>query len=300
MHKLKKKIQGIVPPMVTPFRPDGPVDEAALRADTKYLVETAGVHGLAVCGTTGEGHTLSTEETRLITGAVMEKAAGRVPVITGIIANSTAAVIQRGQAVKDLGVAALQVTPVHYVFRPDDDSMLKHFADIADATQIPVIIYNVVPWSYLSPELLTRIMDEVPGVIGVKQSAGDLKLVADLLLMAGDRGRILTAVDALLYSGFTLGAVGAIAAILTAAPTLCVELWDAVQAGDHDKGLELHKKILPIWNAIWDANLPANTRYAMQLQGRDGGVPRPPMPSSSKEQQDRIRAAVEQAGLLAK
>ena len=92
---MHENIHGIIPPMVTPFRPDGPVDEAALRADTKYLVETAGVHGLAVCGTTGEGHTLSTEETRLITGAVMEKAAGRVPVITGIIANSTAAVIQR-------------------------------------------------------------------------------------------------------------------------------------------------------------------------------------------------------------
>ena len=180
-------IHGIIPPMVTPFRPDGSVDEAALRADAKYLIETAGVHGLAVCGTTGEGHTLSTEETRLISGAVVEQAAGRVPVITGIIANSTAAVIERGQAVNDLGVAALQVTPVHYVFRPDDDSMLKHFASIAEATELPVIIYNVVPWSYLSPELLTRIMDEVPGVIGVKQSAGDLKLLADLLLMAGDR-----------------------------------------------------------------------------------------------------------------
>ena len=109
----------------------------------------------------------------------------------------------------------------------------------------------------------------------------------------------MTAVDALLYPGFALGAVGAVAAILTAAPTLCVELWDAVQAGDHDKGLELHKKLLPIWNAIWDDNLPANTRFCMELQGRDGGVPRPPMPPSSKEQQDRIRAAVVRAGLLA-
>lgn len=295
---MHEQIQGIVPPMVTPFRHDGSIDEAALRADTRYLIETAGVHGLAVCGSTGEGHTLSTEETRLITAAVVDEAAGRVPVITGIIANSTAAVIERGKAVKDLGVAALQVTPVHYLFRPDDDAMAKHFAETADATETPVMIYNVVPWTYLSPQLLTRIIDEVPGVCGVKQSAGDMKLLADLLIMAGDRARIMTAVDALLYPSFALGAVGAIAAILTAAPTLCVKLWNAVQAGDHAKGRELHEKLLPIWNAIFADNLPANTRYCMELQGRDGGVPRPPMPPTSDAQKGPIRGALAAAGLL--
>lgn len=291
-------IYGIVPPMVTPFRHDGSIDEAALRADTRYLIETAGAHGLAVCGSTGEGHTLSTEETRLITAVVADEAAGRVPVITGIIANSTAAVIERGRAVKDLGVAALQVTPVHYLFRPDDDAMVKHFAEIVEATELPVMIYNVVPWTYLSPQLLTRIIDEVPAVIGVKQSAGDMKLLADLLIMAGDRSRIMTAVDALLYPSFVLGAVGSIAAILTAAPTLCVELWNAVQAGDHVKGRELHERLLPIWNAIFADNLPANTRFCMELQGRDGGVPRPPMPPTSEQQKGPIREALAAAGLL--
>ncbi len=295
---MNEQIHGVVPPMVTPFRDDGSIDEAALRDDTRYLIETAGAHGLAVCGSTGEGHTLSTEETRLITAAVVEEAAGRVPVITGIIANSTATVIERGKAVKDLGVAALQVTPVHYLFRPDDDAMVKHFAETADATELPVMIYNVVPWTYLSPQLLTRIIDEVPGVIGVKQSAGDVKLLADLLLMAGDRARIMTAVDALLYPSFALGAVGSIAAILTAAPTLCVELWNAVQVGDHAKGRELHEKLLPIWNAIFADNLPANTRYCMELQGRDGGVPRPPMPPTSDAQKGPIHEALAAAGLL--
>jgi 4-hydroxy-tetrahydrodipicolinate synthase len=295
MHEI---IAGIVPPMVTPFRPDGSIDEDALRAETRYLIETTKVHGLAVCGSTGEGHTLSTAETRQITVVVTEEANGRVPVITGIIANSTAAVIERGKAVKDLGVAALQVTPVHYLFRPDDDAMVKHFADIADATEQPVMIYNVVPWTYLSPQLLTRIIDEVPRVIGVKQSAGDMKLLADLLIMAGDRARIMTAVDALLYPSFALGAVGSIAAILTAAPTLCVELWNAVQSGDHTKCRELHEKLLPIWNAIFADNLPANTRYCMELQGRDGGVPRPPMPPTSELQKTPIREALTSAGLL--
>ena len=245
------------------------------------------------------GHTLSTEETREVTAIVAHEAGGRVPIICGIIANSTAAVIERGRAVRDLPVAALQVTPVHYLFRPDDDAMVRHFAEIADETELPVMIYNVVPWTYLSPQLLTRIIDEVDGVIGVKQSAGDVKLLADLLVMAGNRARIMTAVDALLYPSFALGAVGAIAAILTAAPTLCVQLWDAVQAGDHQTALGLHKKLLPIWNAIHHDNLPANVRFCMHLQRRDGGVPRPPMPVTSVVQKGPIRDALSAAGLIA-
>ncbi len=295
---MHERIAGIVPPMVTPFWPDGSIDEDALRSETRYLIETAKVHGLAVCGSTGEGHTLSTDETRQVTSVVIAEAAGRVPVIAGIIANSTALVIERGKAVSDLGVAALQVTPVHYLFRPDDDAMVRHFAEIAEATGLPVMIYNVVPWTYLEPQLLIRIIDEVDGVIGVKQSAGDLKLLADLLVMAGDRARITTAVDALLYPSFMLGAVGAIAAILTAVPTLCVELWNAVQSGDHRKGRELHETLLPIWNAIFSGNLPANTRFCMQLQGREGGVPRPPMSTTSEQQQGPIREALAAAGVF--
>lgn len=141
-------------------------------------------------------------------------------------------------------------------------------------------------------------IDEGDGVIGVKQSAGDMKMLADLLMMAGDRARIMSAVDALLYPSFALGAVGAIAAILTAAPTLCVELWHAVVAGDHGKGRELHEKLLPIWNAIFADNLPANTRFCMELQNRDGGVPRPPMPATSEAQKRPIREALAAAGLV--
>ena len=286
------RIAGIIPPMVTPFRQDGTIDESALRAETEFLIEVGGVHGLAVCGSTGEGHTLTTDETRQITAVVAEVAASRVPIISGIIANSTAAVVERGRAVADLGVAALQVTPVHYLFRPDDEAMIRHFDSVTQQTQLPVMIYNVVPWVYLSPQLLTRIIDTVDGVVGVKQSAGDLKLLADLLIMAADRSRIMTAVDALLYPSFTLGAAGAIAAILTAVPSMCTDLWRAVEQDDQAAARDLHERLLPIWNAIHDDNLPANVRYCMQLQGREGGVPRSPMPPSSDQQKVAIRTAL--------
>jgi 4-hydroxy-tetrahydrodipicolinate synthase len=286
------QIAGIIPPLVTPFTQDETVDEAALRADVRYMIEQAGVHGLVVGGSTGEGHTLTTDELRLVVGATVEEARGRVPVLAGLIVDSTRQAVERVRALADLDVAALQVTPVHYLFRPSDEMMVRHFAAIAQASRAAVMIYNVVPWAYCSPALLARIMTEVDGVIGVKQSAGDLKLLADLLLLLNGRGLVMSAVDALLYPSFVLGAHGAIAAILTAAPKLCVQLWDAVQRGDHATSLDLHRRLLRLWNALAGDNLPANVKYAMELQGRPGGFPRAPMAVSSEVQRATIRMAV--------
>lgn len=286
------KLSGIIPPMTTAFGEDGEIDEAAVRAQVAWMAEQ-GVHGLAVGGSTGEGHALDRDEFFRLIEIVTDEVAGRLPIIAGIIVDSTREAIRRGRMIRDLGVGALQVTPVHYLFRPTNDAMVDHFRALAAETGQPVIIYNVVPWTYLSPDLLCRIMTEVPDVIGVKQSAGDMKLLADLLLQAAPDRRIFTAVDALLYSSFTLGAHGAIAAILSAAPRACVDLWDAVQTGNHSKALDLHNRLLPLWNAIFDDNLPANTKYAQTLQGCPAGSPRAPMPSASPEQQRKIRAALE-------
>ena len=295
-------IQGIIPPLVTPFVGEDGIDEQLHRAEVRHMVEKARIHGLAVCGSTGEGHTLSTEETRRITAWTVDEVKGRVPVITGIIADSTRAAIERAKAVADLGVAALQVTPVHYVFRPDDDSMLRFFSTVSEQSGLPVIIYNVVPQSYLLPPLLVRILKEVDGVIGVKQSASDMKALADLLILTAeagisDRVRILSAVDALLYPSFQIGSHGAVAAILTAVPEWCVELWEAVRANDHARAVKLHTDLLHVWNAIDAPNLPANVRTAMALRGRQGGQPRSPMPPSTPAQAARIQKALERAAV---
>jgi len=162
---------------------------------------------------------------------------------------------------------------------------------------MPIIIYNVVPWSYLSPKLLTRIMNEVPLVVGVKQSAGDLKLFADLMLMAPDK-LIFSAVDALLYSSYTLGAHGSIAAILAAAPHASVALWDTVKANDHQRALKLHQDLLVLWNAIIADNLPACTRYAQLLQGLPQTYSRAPMPEASEAQRTAIKSALERLGAI--
>ena len=228
---MKIRPTGVIPPMTTPFRKDGEIDFKLVAPQVDWLIG-AGSHGMAAGGSTGEGHTLDHEEYRDLMAATVEAAKGRAPVIAGIIVNSTRDAIRRGKLVRDMDVAALQVTPVHYLFKPDEQAMVDHFRRMADETGMPIIIYNVVPWSYLSPALLTRIMNEVPLVVGVKQSAGDLKLFADLMMMAPDK-LIYSAVDALMYPSYALGAHGSIAAILSAAPHASVELWDAVKAGDH-------------------------------------------------------------------
>lgn len=289
---------GIVPPIATPFDAQEEIDLALLQAEVRHLVEQVGVHGVAAGGSIGEGHTLTTDDLRTLVGATVEAASGRVPVVAGIIVDSTREAIAKGRALADLDVAALQITPVHYVFRPTDEMMYAHFSRIVDALGRPVIIYNVLPWSYCSVELLTRMITQIEGVIGVKQSATDLKQVADLMLALDGRGLVMSAVDALLYPSFCLGAHGTISAIITAVPDLAVRLWDAMQRGDHATALDLHVKMLRVWNAIAGDNLPANVKTALELQGWPAGLPRSPMPPSSQAQRAAIRDALQLAGLV--
>lgn len=288
---MSSSLSGIIPPLVTPFMADGEIDEAAFRAQVRFMLQK-GVHGVCVGGSTGEGHTLSTEELTRLVAISCEEVDGAVPVVAGIIVNSTRDAIAKARALAHLPVAALQVTPVHYVFKPDEDATLAHFRTLASETRTPIVIYNVVPWNYLSPSLLVRIMKEIDSVIGVKQSAGDLKLMADLLNEQVPGKLVFTAVDALLYPSFALGAHGTIAANPAAVPGVTVALWNAVQAGDHPRALEIHRSLLAFWNTINGDNLPGCVKYSLSRQGCEVGVPRQPMPAATEAQKARIDAAL--------
>lgn len=287
---------GVIPPATTPFDAAGDIDFQAAGRQIDWLIGE-GAHGVAVGGSTGEGQTLQAEEFRDLVQVAAETAAGRAPVIAGIITDSTREAVRRGRMVRDLKVAALQVTPVHYLFRPGDDAMVEHFRTLAGETGQKIVIYNVVPWTYLSPALLLRIMDEVPDVIGVKQSAGDLKLFADLMAEVKPGKLIYSAVDALMYPSYALGAHGSIAAILSAAPRASVALWDAVKAGDHARAHDLHLKLLRVWNALMPHdNLPASVKFAQSVQGCPAGVARQPMAMPDAGRQQRIRTALNGLG----
>ncbi|OED44332.1 dihydrodipicolinate synthase family protein [Chromatiales bacterium (ex Bugula neritina AB1)] len=291
-------LKGVISPFTTPFKHNGALDLELVKPQVDWLIGS-GVHGLAAGGSTGEGHVLDRSEHYDLIAATAEAVANRVPLVAGIIANSTAEVAARGLAVKPLGVAALQITPPHYLFRPDDDAMVNHFREIHAECEVPILIYNVVPWCYLSPDLLLRIMDEVPGVLGVKQSAGDMKLFADLMRRASTDNLIFSAVDALLYPTYQLGARGSIAAILTAAPGPSVKLWDAVIQQDWNTAKDLHERLMPVWDAIGLDNMPSLVKYAQQLQGLDSGYARRPTSPATDKQKKAVHVALDNLGLLA-
>lgn len=289
-----ENLRGVIPPMITPFDKNGEVVHSALAEAVEFLVQ-AGVHGIVAGGSTGEGHTFERDDFGRMFETASKAVRGRVPFIAGLIVNSTKEAVARAKMVKELGAVALQVTPVHYLFKPDDAATIAHFREVTEESGLPILIYNVIPWNYLSPALLLKIMREVPGVVGVKQSAGDLKLLSDLIVNARPEDQIYSAVDALLYPSYALGARGSIAALPAAAPHANVALWNAVQAGDHATAKALHEKLLALWNALIDENLPANVKYALSLQGVPSLHTRRPMPEASSRK-GAIKAALEGLG----
>ena len=289
------RFQGIIPPMVTPFNDDETIAERALQEDAEYLI-TTGAAALTVTGSTGEGAGLSPDETHRAHRAAVTQVRGRVPVIGGAVPDTTAEAIRLAKAAREAGVDALQITPPHYLFPPGPDDVVEYYRAIAGESGLPVIVYNVVPWATIDVPTLLRLI-ELPQVAGVKQSGGDIHKLSDLLHAARGRTSILTAVDDLLYPSFVLGADGAIAAILTAVPALCVALFRAVRAGEHAAALTLHNRLLAIWRSLEGPTLPARVKAAMTLQGRPGGRARRPMTQPSSADVERIRQALQAAGV---
>lgn len=292
LASIAAKLTGIIPPITMPFDQSGNLVPSAIAEQVNFMVEQ-GVHGMVAGGSTGEGHTLNDADFTTSMRAVHDAIDGRVPFLAGLIINSTRAAIERVQMVKGMNIAALQVTPVHYLFKPSADATVQHFRTIWEETGIPIIIYNVVPWNYLSCDLMLRIMDEVPGVIGMKQSAGDLKLVSDLLHRMKPENVVLTGTDALLYPAFSLGVHGAISALTSAVPGLTVKLWDLVKAGDHKAALDLHYRIADLWDVLPHDNLPACVKYCQHRQGLPLHLPRQPMEPVNDSQKALIDRALD-------
>ncbi|BCJ64739.1 dihydrodipicolinate synthase family protein [Polymorphospora rubra] len=298
MASAAPEFAGIIPPLVTPFDAEENIDTEALRAEIRFHL-AVGVHGLCVTGSTGDGQMLSLEQSVTVSKIAVEEVKGAVPVIAGIIRDSTAEVIRYGLALKEVGVDALQVTPVHYLFQPDEETTLDYYRRICDTTGLPVLIYNVIPYALIPATTVYRAIQEIPGVVGVKQSGGNIHQLADLLKAAPTGGVVFTAVDDLLYPAYLLGAGGAISATLTVVPQLCVDQWDAVQKGDHKTALEIHNRLLPVWRAIDGPNMTVRIKTALKLQGRDGGLGAHPLTPVSEQEEAVIRAALVEAGAIA-
>jgi 4-hydroxy-tetrahydrodipicolinate synthase len=291
-------LEGIIPPMVTAFDPQTEeLDLDKIRAEAEYLIST-GVRSIVLAGSTGEGQGMSEAEIELLNRTVVDQAAGRVEVIAGIIADSTLESTRKARAAKRGGATALQLTPPHYLWVPSIDGFVKHFDTIGEAVELPILIYNVIPWVDIDVNAMNEIVDRSPWVLGVKQSGGDMHKVADMMQELHDKVPLTTGIDDLLYPTFALGVDGAITCMTSVFPTQTMELHRMVRAGDHTGALAMHRRLLPVWRSIEGPGMTANAKYALGLMGRDNGVARGPVTPPDEERQARISVAMEKAELL--
>lgn len=291
-------LEGIVPPMVTAFDPETEeLDLELIKQEADFLIST-GVKSIVLAGSTGEGQGMNEDEIELLNRTVVDQAAGRVEVIAGIIADSTLEATRKARAAQRGGATALQLTPPHYLWVPTVDGLVKHFDTIGKAVELPILIYNVIPWVDISVDAMNEIVDRSPWVLGVKQSGGDIRKVADMMQTLHDKVPITTGIDALLYATFALGADGAISCMTSVFPQQTSELYRMVRAGDHAGALTMHRRLLPVWRAIEGPGMTANAKYALGLLDRANGVARGPITPPTDELKARIRLEMEKAGLL--
>jgi 4-hydroxy-tetrahydrodipicolinate synthase len=214
-----------------------------------------------------------------------------------VIPDTTDQAIALGLAAKQAGVQALLVTPPHYFFQPDTEGFVEYFSRLRQATDLPVILYNVIPWAQVGPEAVGKLID-AGAIDGIKQSGANLHLLADLLYRFGKNIPILTAVDDLILPSFVLGSPGAIAAILTVLPKESVGLYQAVQRGDLARALEFHHKLLVVWRALEGSpGFHGRIKYAMELQGRPAGLPRHPQRPANQADRALVAQALREAGI---
>jgi 4-hydroxy-tetrahydrodipicolinate synthase len=281
--------------LVTPFR-DGEVDYAELNRLVDWHIEM-GTAALVPCGTTGESPTLDHEEHERVVAGVCERAAGRIKVIAGTGSNSTAEAIRLTKHAKESGAdASLQVGP--YYNKPTQEGYLRHFAAIADAVDLPQIIYNIPgrTGSNILPETIIRLTEEVPLVVGVKEASGSLDQVSqiaggcDLTVLSGD--------DSLTLPIMSVGGEGVVSVVGNIVPRDMTALVATYRAGRFAEALAWHRKLFALGRDLLGvATNPIPVKAALKLLGKGTGELRLPLWPLDRAGEDRIRQTLVRYGL---
>ena len=288
---------GSIPALVTPFAA-GRVDEAVFRDFVAWQIDE-GSDALVPCGTTGEVATLSAEEHRAVIAACVQVAAGRVPVIAGCGTYSTAHSIERCRAAADLGAdAALVVVP--YYNKPSQAGLAAHFTAIADASPIPIVVYNVPSRTVadISVETLGSIA-KLPKIVAVKDATGNLARVSAQRIACGEDFCQLSGNDDMALGFNAMGGVGCISVTANVAPKLCSDLQKATREGRWDDALKLQDRLYPLHSALFTDAPPGPTKYALtRLRNNFPGELRLPLVEASDESKRAVDAALAHAGLI--
>jgi len=288
---------GSIPALVTPFS-DGRVAEDTFREFVEWQI-SEGSDGLVPCGTTGEVATLNDEEHRAVIAITVQVANGRVPVIAGCGTNSTAVSIERIRAAADLGAdAALCVVP--YYNKPSQAGLEAHFTAIADASPIPIVVYNVPSRTVadISVDTLAKISRH-PKIVAVKDATGNLARVSDQRLQCGEDFCQLSGNDDMALGFNAMGGVGCISVSANVAPRLCADFQKAMRERRWDDALKLQDRLYPLHVALFTDASPGPTKYALtRIRNDFPGELRLPLVEASEASRRAVDDALEHAGLI--
>jgi len=288
--------KGSIVAIVTPFI-NGAVDEKKLRELVDFQIEN-GTDAIVACGTTGESSTLDNEEHLNVIRIVFEQAGTRVPVIAGTGSNSTAEAIHLTREAKELGVAGvLLVTP--YYNKPTQEGLYRHYSAIADAVDIPQILYNVPGRTgvNLLPETVARLAPH-RNIVAIKEATGSLQQASEIIALCGGQIDVFSGDDFITFPMMACGAKGIISVLATIMPKEVADLTDAFFAGDLETARQLHLKTLKIGNAMFMESNPIPVKTALGLMGRCSDEVRLPLCPMSDANKARLAAIMKEYKLI--
>lgn len=293
----RERFRGSITALITPFR-DGKVDEAAFRRLVDWQI-AEGTHGLVPVGTTGESPTLSHDEHMRVVALCIEAAKGRVPVIAGAGSNSTAEAVMLTRHAKEAGAdAALIVAP--YYNKPTQEGLYLHYKTIAEAVDLPIIVYNIPGRSVvdISVETMARLA-KLPNIVGVKDATANLARVSQQRAAMGEGFCQLSGEDATALGFMVHGGQGCISVASNVAPRLCADLQNACLRGDYKTALTLQDRLMPLFDSMFVETNPGPVKYAVSKLGFCSAEARLPMVPVSEQTKAVVDAAMAQLGLIA-
>ncbi len=287
----------VVTAMVTPFREDHTLDLDAARSLAAHLFEH-GSESLVIAGSTGESPTLTHKEKIELFAAAIEVARGKGRIICGTGTYDTAETLELSREAEQLGAdGLLLVTP--YYNRPPQRGLLEHFTRVANAVQIPAIVYNIPGRTGIRIEHDTLLqLAEVPNILGVKDSTGDFQAISKLISEAPPDFEVYSGDDWATFGYLCLGAVGIVSVAAHLVGDRIRQLCDLVLTGDIAAARKIHEELTPLFNALFITSNPIPVKTALEMVGHPVGPPRLPLVPATAEERERIRKALADAGLL--
>jgi 4-hydroxy-2-oxoglutarate aldolase len=284
-----RDLSGIYPALTTPFDADGEVGIEDFKHNIRKYNQT-GLAGYVVLGSTGESVLLSSKERDALLAALKQEAGPGKKLIAGTGAESTAETIEKTRRAAEFGYQyALVKTPHYYKPAYKPQVFLEHYRRVADASPIPVLLYSVPVFTGIaleSPEVIA--LADHPNIVGIKESSGDVRRVSEIITGTAPEFQVLVGAAATVLGSLAAGADGAILALASALPELCVELYEAYLAGQTDQGREINGKVVRASRVLVSELGIAGIKFAMDQRGYRGGLPRRPLLGLQEEQKKRV------------